>query len=275
MARHIGVAAAAALALLAGIGPAMADTVVTAFDPAGWAFNNRDVNGVVGANSTGGGTFVFGPDAPPAGAGSANLFTGNGTSGGDGAGELRNTLYAGTRLDAITALGFSTYVTLNNGQQLPYFGLMINNSGASSGVDNILFFEAPYQQPTTGNPLLPDQGATAMNTWQAWDALVGGWWDNNGVLGYGGLGGVDTLTAYLVQFPDATIVNADGTGLGGVRFDVGFASDIDQFNGYVDKFTIGVSGDTTTYDFEVPEPASLTLLGFGIAGLGWVRRRRD
>ncbi len=134
-----------------------------------WAFDNRDVNGIVGANPTGQGAMVSGPGAPPIGTGSAQLATGNGAAGGDGAEELRSTGYAGTLLSSLTALSYSTYVTANNGQQFPYFGLMISLTGGST-VDDIIFFEPPYQTPGTGNSGLPNQGATALNTWQTWNA---------------------------------------------------------------------------------------------------------
>ena len=140
---------------------------VTPSSMGNWAFDNRDSFGVVGANPTGSGGMVTGPATPPLGTGSANLATGNGTSGGDGSEELRNTGYAGVALSAITALSYSTYTTVNNGQQFPYLGLMIATTG-SGAPDDILFFEPPYQTPSAGNPSLPDQGVTALNTWQTW-----------------------------------------------------------------------------------------------------------
>lgn len=262
-----------------GLAPssAVADTIVVSpTNLSDWSFDNRDVNGIVGANSTGVGSFVAGPATPPLGSGSANLSTGNGTTGGDGAAELRNTGYSGIALSTITALSYSTYATQNNGQQFPYFGLTISTTGGTTA-DDVLFFEPPYQQPSTGNPSLPDQGFTSLATWQTWDAFAGGWWDNNGNANPGaGPNGVNSLSSFLALFPNATIVNADG-GLGGIRFDVGFASANNQFNGNIDAFTIGINGVNTTYDFEavsaVPEPATWTMMILGFAGLGFAAYR--
>jgi hypothetical protein len=132
-----------------------------------------------------------------------------------------------------------------NGSQAPYLRLYLSNGES-------IFFEPPYQQPTSGNSSLPDQGAVALNTWQTWNALSGGWWSNN--TGNAGTG-VLALTAY--EGPGVTIVNRSD-GVGGVNFGVGFASATDVFNGYVDNFTIGVDGVNTTFDFEAG-PASLLL----------------
>ena len=139
-----------------------ADTViVTASNPSGWSFDNRDSNGVIIATT---GSYVSGPATPPLGTGSANLTTGNGTTGGDSGSELRNSGYAGTALDSISALSYSTYATSWNGQQLPYLMLYLSNGDR-------LTFEPTYS---------PAQGAVALNTWQTWNALAGGWYDDNG-----------------------------------------------------------------------------------------------
>lgn len=261
--------------------PAHAATVVvTPSNSGNWAFDNRDANGIVGANPGATGEFVNGPGTPPLGTGSAHLATGNGTTGGDGSAELRNTGYSGVLLSSITALSYSTYMTQNNGQQFPYFGLMISTTGGSVSNDT-LFFEPPYQTPGAGNPSLPNQGPTALNQWQTWDAFSGGWWDNNGNANPGsGPNGVDSLASFLALFPNATIVNAGG--LGGVRFNVGFASANNQFDGYLDAFTIGINGQNTTYNFElaavsaVPEPSTwaMMLIGFGCLGFFGYRRSR-
>jgi hypothetical protein len=272
-------AASAALASMLGAAPPVAASpiVVSPSNMGNWAFDNRDGSDVIGANATATAAMVTGPGSPPLGVGSANLATGNGAVGGDGAAELRNTGYVGTLISQITALGYSTYMTQNNGQQFPYLGLTINFTGGTS-VDDIFFFEPPYQTPGSGNALLPNQGATVLNQWQTWDALAGGWWDNNGMCNPGT--GVDSLANCLGSFyGSAVIVNA-ASGLGGVRFDVGFASGTDVFNGYVDNFTVGINNVNTTYDFEpasapVPEPSTLVIISAAVLSLLFFAMRRQ
>ncbi len=222
-----------------------------------WTAQTNDSTGTAvpfGTCANGAVSFVTGPATPPLGVGSAELTTGNGTSGGDCDAQLRNSAYAGVKLSNLNALSYYTYVKKNNGQQAPFITLYVNNSGNANGsADDLLFFEPPYQQPTTGNPTLPDQGPVAYNTWQSWNALGGGWWDNNGVLGFGGFMGVNPLSVYTAQYPNAVIVNDPiyGPG-GGVTVGVGYGSAGDQFDSNVDAFTI----NSTTSDFEpnLPSP---------------------
>lgn len=272
-------AAISAAFALGGTVAARANTTVTVTpgNSDGWQFNNADANGTVGNNPTGVGGFVSGPGTPPLGSGSAQLATGNGTSGGDGVEILSNGSYAGISLSSLTALTYSTYVTQNNGSQFPYIQLEIAY-GLSNTLYDQLFFEPPYQNGTYNNRL-PNQGNTQLDTWQSWNALTGGWWDNNGNCNPGS--GVETLAACTSSFVDPKIVNTFGsagvlTGIGGLQIDTGFGSATDQFNGYVDALTVGISGTNTTYNFEpaAPEPASLAVLGAGLVALGIARRRR-
>jgi len=291
----------AVLALLLGcVGQAEADVLVDPMNLNGWVPVIRDANGDLGNNPTGVVAFVTGPATPPLGIGSLNLQTGNGTThmGGDGSAQIDTSNFDGTLLSTLSALSYSTYVTSNNGQQFPYLKLNVALNDGSGNYDQ-LFFEPPYQTPGSGNSGLPDQGLPALNTWQTWNALEGGWWDNgwtdssnvyHNVLGTGGLDLVAPLSTFLALYPNATIqALPDGYGTGvpapGVSLRVGFASAGDVFNGYVDNFTIattiGQTTQTTTYDFDpapvVPEPAALTLWGIGIAvlaGFGWRRLRQ-
>ena len=211
-----------------------------------WHSRVTDANG--NPDSTAGSvTFVTGPAVPPRGIGSLRLMTN--TLRGDGSAQMRSTGYAGVRLSSLTELTYWAYMATNNGQQFPYLAIDVACSTCGGGSDR-LFFEPPYQEPLTGNPRCPDQGPSVLITWQKWDALHGCWWDNNGELGSGGLLGVQPLSDFITSHPDATIRNPSG--VGGVRLAVGFASDIDNFDGNIDMVTIGVQGRSTSYDFEPP-----------------------
>lgn len=273
--RTIGTTMCAAFAVwLAGQTQASASTVVvTPNNLDGWFTNVTDANGNPGGNTTGGVNFVTGPGTPPLGVGSVNLFTGNGTSGGDGSAQIDTSNYTGVTLSSITALGYSEYVTSWNGQQTPYLSLAVSTTG-SGPADDILFFEPAYQTPASGDPSLPNQGSPTTGTWQTWNALEGGWWDNLGYLNPGAdPGGVGSLADYLAIFPNATIENFGS--LGSLQLTVGFASPGDVYNGNVDNVTVGVSGNATTFNFEpTPEPASMTLLACGAVGIAWPLRKR-
>ncbi|HEX4054104.1 MAG TPA: PEP-CTERM sorting domain-containing protein [Tepidisphaeraceae bacterium] len=271
-------AAAAALTAISGVaGISRANTVVVSpTNMNGWTLNSFDDNGTIVNSGPYYGTaaMVTGPATPPLGVGSAELATPVGH--GDGAAAIATEGYDGTLLSSVTALSYSTYDVTNNGSQFPYLTISIAQNDGSGNTDT-LFFEPPYQQPATGNPALPDQGAPVQNQWQTWNAFVGGYWDNNGIGNPGtpeGLSpGVEPLAAFEAAYPLATIANGGYTGLGGIAMQVGFASGTAE--GYVDAFTIGVAGVNTTYNFEpaaVPEPASFSILGLGALAL--LRRRR-
>jgi hypothetical protein len=239
-------------------------TVVTPANMNGWSFLTTDNNGDPAPGNGNTAQMVNGPGTPPLGAGSAQLGTASGQ--GDSSAQILTTLYNGTALSSLSSLSYSTYDTANNGQQFPYMKI-----GLSDG--NALFFEPPYQTPGAGGPGVVDQGSTVMNQWQTWNALEGGWWDNNGSLGGGGFGGVGTLASYLAMPGNA------GVTITGISLRVGYASPEDNFNGYVDNVTI----NSTTYDFEltapVPEPTTviagaLLLLPFGASTLRILRRSR-
>jgi hypothetical protein len=251
----------------------------------GWTLNSFDNNGAIVNNGPYFGTAAMatGPATPPLGIVSAHLATPAG--GGDGAAAIATEQFDGTLLSSITSLSYWTYDFTNNGQQFPYLAISINFNDPNNPnpSPDTLFFEPPYQQPSTGNPLLPDQGPTVQNTWQNWNAFIGGFWDNNGTAG-AGTGGppVEPLSAFVATYPLATIANGGFPGLGGIAMQVGFGSSGETEDGNVDAFTIGVAGVDTTYNFEpdtaaVPEPSKIIALaglgGMALIGLAWRLRR--
>lgn len=226
-----------ALAILAlNQGPAMAASTVVVHpgNLDGWAFQHSTCGA---ATTTGSQTFVSGPATPPAGSGSLQQTVG---PNGDSFETFRNSNYAGTRLSNLTQLRYSTYVTSNNGGQATYLNLLVDWDGNGS-IEDQIFFEPVYS------------GAVLLNTWQTWNALTGTWW----ALSSGG-SSFFPLTTYIAAHPNATIVNSP-TGAGGVRLAVGCGGAAwTNFVGYVDAFSIGVSGDVTTFDFELVGPAPST-----------------
>ena len=211
--------------------------LVTDANMDGWTDNS-----IGGANVA----FVNGPGQPPLGTGSAEFRVG---PNGDDAAQLRNASYEGTKLSQLTLLTYSTYVQDNLDGQAPYIILNVDLDGdlTTTGDRDLLFFEPVYQSADffPSNP----QGTVALNTWQTWDALNGGWWSVNGTAGATPGTGVKPLSAIIAAFPNATIINT--TSGGGVRIVAGFGAGAwDDFVGNADAFKIGVSGCNTTYNFE-------------------------
>jgi len=193
-------------------------------------------------------TFVDGPATPPLGSGSVRLQI---PANGDLFTNLRHPGYAGTTLSSLTALDYYTYVTQNMGGQAAY--LILNVDTDNDGVtDDLLFFEPVYQNGTYSGDSVPNQCGNPLcvtpGQWQHWNALVGGWWSAND--GFGGPP-LHSLAGYEALHPGTKIVNrADGAG--GVRIAAGGGAGAwDNFDGNADAFTIGVSHNNTTYNFDL------------------------
>lgn len=102
----------------------------------------------------------------------------------------------------------------------------------------------PYLQPGGQNAIVHD-------TWQSWNTLGSGeWWSTHTATGNPVSGTPETIfkfqtwswSTFMTQFPDAVII-------GGLGFNVG-SGWTGSYSGNADALAVGVSGSTTTYDFE-------------------------
>lgn len=194
--------------------------------------------------------FVVGPGKPPDGVGSAQLSVG---SNGDSRARLSTGRYGGVKLSDITELNYWTYVHSSGyattpgdqcnpangpgGERAAYIVLHVTNPVTEPPADDFLFFEPTYN------------GLFTCDSWYKWDALNGNWWTTT-VTPPG-----EPFSAYVLTHPDSVIDNTSTLSPGGgVRVQAGVgAPDWNNFVGNTDAFTIGVNGNSTTYDFE-PSP---------------------
>jgi hypothetical protein len=252
-------------ALLSSAGFALAGGPTLEVSPSnmqGW-FTAISTDGVNPASASAG--FVNGPATPPLGTGSAQLNVG---AFGGGAARFRTSQYGGVLLGTITELGYSTYTQATQTPGLaPYLQLRLdyNNDGVQ---DDILHFEPEYQNGYTMN--VPTQADSQSGVWQSWDALAGGWWSVFNTLGTAAAGGsVRPLSDFVANQPLAKLMPTTG-----LSVTAGFGAP--SWNNYIGNFdavTVGVSGLSTTYNFEVPAPGAGALLAMG--GLLAARRRRN
>jgi hypothetical protein len=202
--------------------------VVTQANMNGWFFFNEGANGS--------GTIEVGPATPPLGAGSANLIV-NST----GRESFGTQAYAGTPLNQISELRYSTYKNTNPDQAVDIslqFDIDYDGAGGNNAYQGRLIFE-PYLAGTN-----PQQ-----NVWQTWHALAGKWYGSNQTAS-GGLcpqSAPCTWPQVLSNFPNATIFN---NSFGGVLLFRAGGPWANGYDGNVDAFNIGVGTTYTTFDFE-------------------------
>ncbi len=275
--RNAGIGAAVLMGLMVSAGSAQAQVFLTSGNLQGWYFGATDGNGdPTNADPGDVAQIVGAPATPPVGGASVELATGTGA--GDNGVFLSTDSLDGLPLADLTLFSYSTYVTQNNGQQFPYLQIGISTTGTGPA-DDTLFFEPPYQTAATGNPSLPDQGATSLATWQTWNATEGGYWDNGTPTGTFTPGtGVASLATILAEYPNATIAPAFTTGtqtiIGGVALTAGYGSSGETETTFVSNITIGTTtGGTVTYEFAAPEPSTWTMI-VGALGLLFLRSRR-
>jgi hypothetical protein len=166
--------------------------------------------------------------------------------------------YAGTRLDRVTELSYSTYrSTADAGNNLA-IALQLN-------VDyDVTDAAAGYQGRIVYEPYHSYGGQVVQGIWQTWNTLTGKWWGTKSTVTRNGVSTANpcvqatpcTWTQLLTAFPNAgvhatygAVVLKAGSGWGG-------------FQGNVDRLVIGIDGTSATFDFEQAAPVSgvLTLI---------------
>ena len=214
-----------------------ANTTVTVSpgDMHGWFFCD-DQSDCAGAAT---GSLVAGPATPPLGIGSARLLAPTSSDGQI----FALAAYQGTKLAEITALQYSTFVTSGGPPQAIALQFNIDSdvTDGNTGFQGRLVFE-PYQ----GAPA----GTVVQGVWQIWNPMAQGRWWGSGNPATRPISAACpqsspcTWQQIVSAFPNAGIHPTAGA----VIFKAG--SGWTNFDGNVDAFTIGVSGKSTTYDFE-------------------------
>jgi hypothetical protein len=152
-------------------------------------------------------TYSSAPAGGPAGPGA---FRHRLNSGSDSA-TWSSGLFAGVRLDTLTELKYSTFVTLGSNAPSLRLQLDLNGDGFFEGasVDEELVFEPIYQTGTYPGESFANQcsgipGCVAKGQWQTWDARNGGWYSRK--LGQSGPP-LKTLASWAAEYPTAQVAN--------------------------------------------------------------------
>jgi hypothetical protein len=245
---------AAPFGLIAIVGSASyaATITVDSSNPDGWAFSNTDNN-----NDDASGGYVIGPATPPLGNGSANFVVSDPTK--ESSEILRNV---------------SIVPNLASGFNASYYTYVATTSvGTTEGSAPTLQFDLAngmYQGRLVFDPG-ELSGAVVLGTWQSWSNIISddAWWFSRPLDG----SSCTVINPCTFATAEAVLAGDDIT-----AEDVLFKAGAEQasYNGNVDDFTLTFSGSSNTYNFDVPEPATLSLFAvalIGLWGFEWRRRR--
>jgi hypothetical protein len=207
------------------IGDPVPATTVSPANMNGWGFLQE--------TATAAGSLVTGPGTPPSGSGSAKIALGS-----TGGGLLGTLAFAGTRLDAIDAINYSTYEPTGNPGTVQAISLQFdmdyNLTDSTTNWQGRLVFEPYFTNTVT------------KGTWQTWDPLAGKWWAT------GSPGNTKcpqsnpcTWSKVLQEFPNAGL----RVSVGGLEFKAGSGWPA-NWQGNVDAFVIVVGDEAKAFDFE-------------------------
>lgn len=230
--------AAASVIMPAGLAAADCDKVVVlGTDIAEQPENTAPTrNWVLYKRNAGDGEVRTGPATPPSGGGSYELVT---PTGADKA-TLFNFDHIGTPLADVDKIGYSTYRTAGELQQVAALNIQVDVNGAAPGGFTTLVFEPVYNT---------DQGVVTSGVWQTWDAYNGGqaiWWSSNAIPSAPNRDTFVSWDTIVAANPDAVIVGGFGINQG---------SGNNALTTAADNLSLGYDEDDeavcVTYDFEV------------------------
>jgi len=211
------------------------------------------------------GAFVVGPGLTPAGSGSFHMQTPYSHSDPLPKVYIGTNRYAGVALRDITSFKFWTYVhhrEYDAGQ--PPMVEIFTDSGTTSQMRRFVFY--PWGKDGNQN--------VQFDTWQEWDLMASdGHWELIGTSSTNYMGNWDWVKSRygdanhpmkLIKPPLGDYITGVLTGAG-INIKIGSGQAVDsrygawwqqscQIDAYVDKLTIGVNGQETTYDFEYTGP---------------------